>query len=113
MKKAILLSMITLLAPSASLAKCNALSCTGRLEQVSISESVVHVNIQGDESALNCTLVGQSDVDDRRYLTLSKDHRLFNEVFAAFLAAKTTARAITIRIVEGSDRCQISYVVLP
>lgn len=57
-----------------------------------------------DKDKLDCDLVEGS------YLTLRSGHPLFKEIYSSVLLASAADRKILLRIKNGSDICEISYV---
>jgi len=64
----------------------------------------VYIRTSGDESQLNCNLL------EGQYLTLRRDHEKYDAIYAFLLSAYHQREAVTIRVREGTDGCNIAYV---
>lgn len=106
MKKTIL-TLATLVGMTSSIyAGCTSDKCTDvditRMFMTSYGSIVIGTS--GDESKLNCTAPGNANV------TLRNTDVGKNAIYSYLLTAKTTKSKVTIRIVEGSNGCDIGYV---
>ncbi len=109
MKKAILLIFVlafVLGTAGMAEASCDGKRCTGKIKRLVVTTSQVKIETdQTDQSDLNCTL--NNDV----YITLEQSHPLFREIYSLAVTALASKSPMTLRIVEGSSNCAISYVV--
>ncbi len=104
----IVVTFTSLFATGASHAACGTTGCIDVLidELYVNSNFLVYVATNGTETAANCTpLAGV-------YLTLDPSDSNYNAVYSLLLAAQLADRPVSIRIVDGSSNCKISYVVL-
>ena len=104
----VVIAFMSVFAIGTSYAACGATGCIDVLidELYVNSNYLVYVATNGTETAANCTpLAGV-------YLTLDPSDSNYNAVYSLLLAAQLADRLVTIRIVDGSANCKISYVVL-
>ena len=64
------------------------------------------VGHETESATMNCSLWQD------RYITLNPDHPRLQENFATILTAIATGSTLTLRIVEGSNDCSLSYAAL-
>lgn len=88
---------------------CSTSSCTATIQKFYVNASgVVYIQLNttsSDTSTLDCTLV--SGV----YFTIDPNSASnFQAIYATLLAAGHTARAVTLRVVDGSPNCAIQYI---
>lgn len=74
-----------------------------KITKLSISAEGVLIGTNADETTLKCT--APSDI----YLTLHADHPMFDALYSTMLAYQLTGRAVTFRIVDDSQDCEILY----
>ena len=104
--KNFLMSILTLGAISSSAyAACTPAGCYDvTVDKIFATDAgVIWISTSGDESQLNCTLVGGSS------MTLA-DSVGKNAIYSYLLTQKTTKGKINIRVKEGSSNCEIAYV---
>lgn len=99
----------TMLAAPLGYAGCVDRSCMGiGIEVVKSvypsSTGDIYLEAPDDKTTLNCTL------KEGQYMVLQSDHPLFREIYSTVLSALTSNKRLQVRIVEGSDNCQVSYV---
>ena len=71
------------------------------------SDKNVYIGTDGDETQANCSSVSNI------YFTIPDVTSEKGKVmFSAILTAQTTNKKIELRTVDGSDGCQIGYIVL-
>lgn len=86
---------------------CSTWGCVSTVEDLyTNANGYVYVSTPLDETKANCT------VYPGNYFVLNPAAQNFKEVYASLLAAFMSDKKIQIRIVEGSPRCEISYVRL-
>lgn len=94
-----------LLAPQSSASaqdSCSGQTCVARITRIYLN-SHVRVQTSGDMSALSC------GADS--YLRLPSDHPLFREIYTLLLTAANSNKPVRIRVVQGSDPCDIQWVM--
>ena len=64
----------------------------------------IYLRTSGDESQLDCTL--HSNV----YIVLDSAANNFDAVYSLLLSAQIADRKVAVRIINGSNPCQVSYV---
>ncbi|WP_062269276.1 hypothetical protein [Endozoicomonas arenosclerae] len=108
MKKIILFCLITL--PLLSKAACNDKLCTSKIERLYITSafggSVLIKPADQASGILNCKLM------ENVYITLKKDHPVFEEIYSTLLSAKVADMLVKLRIDEASEGCNLRYVML-
>lgn len=86
-------------------ANCTTTYCTGQVIRLYVSETATYVEMDGDMTALNCTLFGGA------YATLRNSHINRDAVYALLLAGHTReSTQIKVRISSNTNDCRISYV---
>lgn len=92
---------------SLAFADCSTIRCTGLIERLYFTaDGRLLIATDGDELALNCTAPG--DV----YITMTSESPVFNAQYAMLLTAQSLGQEIGLRIVEGSDNCELSYITI-
>ena len=87
--------------------RCTTWGCVSPIETLYTNASgVIYVGTPFAEINANCTPV--SDV----YFTLNPDRPNAKEVYTSLLGAYLANKKIQLRIVEGSEGCQLAYVRL-
>jgi hypothetical protein len=106
MKRFWLFMICAALAPSLANAECGVTGCAlVRVVQVYIeANGNLYVQTNGDETRANCV------PDSGTYLFLSGNATKFSEVYELLLFSFREGRTMNIRIVEGSNPCEISWV---
>ena len=110
-------TLLVAFAPTPSFAanaSCSSNSCTDEIDRIYAAPGRVYISIEDRALAgqkLSCQLVSGY------YFTLLASHPSFDQIFTLLLAAKnrTTAEGrnrVTIRLVDNSPICEISYVVV-
>ncbi len=103
---AALLAALSGFAPHA-FADCSATACKGIVEKIfTRADGMTFFKIAGDRSLVNCTL--NSNV----YFTLPGDAPGARNILALAIAAQSAGRELTVRIVEGSTGCTVSFATL-
>ena len=107
-KASVVIASTSLFAMGASHAACGTTGCTDVLiDELYVNANyVVFVATSGTETAINCTPVSGT------HLTLDPSDSNYNAVYSLLLAAQLADRPVSIRTVDGSANCKISYVVL-
>ena len=93
---------------------CSTIACGGEANVLisrvlPLDNGKVLIDIVGHEAesaTMNCTLWQD------RYITLHSSHPRMQENFAIVLTAIATKATLTLRIVEGTNDCQLSYAAL-
>ncbi|MGP0171774.1 hypothetical protein ACSVIJ_07810 [Pseudomonas sp. NCHU5208] len=65
----------------------------------------VYVATSGDETQLNCSAVSQV------YLTFDLSEPAGNVFYSTLLAAQISDRKVSLRIVDGSQGCTVTYIM--
>ena len=101
-------SVLLLLLGGIAYGACTSTGCTDvRVTRLYVNtQYVTYVLTDGDETALNCTLV--SGV----YMTLDHYDANYKSVYSTLLAAQIADRPVSIRTVDNSTNCKITYVLL-
>jgi hypothetical protein len=100
--------LATCLTPLAAYAQCQTYICSGTIQALTIGESAVYVRLTGDTVGLTaCTPYSGS------YFTLPKSHSNYESYYAAMLAAYMSKEPLSLRPVDGSPNCSISYIAFP
>ena len=88
-------------------ASCNVHYCTAGVKVLSANgNGKVYVELDTDMTPLDCTL------DLNAYAVLLDSNARHQEIFSMLLAARMAKENILVRIVNGSNICEISYVSL-
>ena len=88
-------------------AACTSKSCTTTIDRLYASQSgVVYIDIKDSMNSLNCR--PKNDV----FISLKKDHPLFEQIYAMLLTVIATESEVQLRIVENSSDCTLAYAVL-
>lgn len=88
-------------------AGCSKSGCNALIEKLYIESSGrVLIATAGDERAANCTPVSNI------YLSLSPSHKGFDQIYSALLTYQALGKPVFLRITEGSNACNVSYVTL-
>lgn len=99
-----LLACSCVLFANTSDAECVPTNCTGYLDQVYMeANGNLYVQTSGNETLANCTPA--SGV----YLFLSGSASNFKEIYAMLLSAQAMGWQVTLRILDGSNPCAISW----
>lgn len=86
-------------------AGCASYGCSGKITSLQVTTSGnIQIGTDGTETAMNCTPVAGA------FAELDLSEAGGNAIYSALLTAQTTQKSILIRIVEGSDNCQVAYV---
>ena len=93
---------------------CSTIACGGEANVLisrvlPLDNGKILIDIVGHEAesaTMNCTLWQD------RYITLHSSHPRMQENFAIVLTAIATRATLTLRIVEGTSDCQLSYAAL-
>lgn len=93
---------------------CSTIACGGEADVLisrvlPLDNGKILIDIVGHETesaTMNCSLWQD------RYITLNPDHPRLQENFATILTAIATGSTLTLRIVEGSNDCSLSYAAL-
>ena len=86
--------------------QCTASHCTGAVKTIYVGSEATYIEMDQDMSKLNCNLLSG------QYLTLKNTHTNRDTVFLTLLAAHTAkSQKVSVRVVEETDDCQVSYVV--
>lgn len=102
-----LMTLASLLAfPRVSLAGCSDVSCKDvTIDRLYAASDVLYIGTSDDEKKLNCSPT--SNV----YLTLPTSHSNYDLISAILVTAHESRHPIWIRIGQGSNGCNVSYVV--
>jgi hypothetical protein len=94
-------------------ASCNADSCEitstdpmKRIYLTSIAEGQIYIEVPSGGGNLDCTL------RENKFMTLKSSHPLFKETYSALLSGSMAGKRMSIRIKNGSDSCEIAYVMV-
>lgn len=102
----IMLSILLMLAATNAFAACNQNACDttiSRLYATGFDDGRIFIEPEGDISPLNCSAVNNV------FLTLKKNHPLFNEIYSMLLSATIAKSDVRVRMVENSSDCQVAY----
>ena len=106
MKKYLLVAVLMFSIPAFA-QECTTWGCTSTISDLyTNADGLIYVGTNGDETKANCTAI--SDV----YFTLSPSSGNAKEVYSSMLAAFVSGNKIQLRIKEGHDKCELSYVRL-
>jgi hypothetical protein len=101
------IAILALLPPVASSA-CYGYYCSATIQDMSITNDAVYIRLTGGASGLtNCTPY-QND-----YITLPKSNTNYNSYYAALIAAYLGKASVTLRPINGSPNCSLSYMAVP
>lgn len=104
----ILWAAIGVAASPAVMAQCFGYYCSGVIQSMTITSDVVYVRLFGDLAGLtNCTPYSQV------YLTLPKSDPNYSSYYATLLAAYMAKESVTLRPIDSSPNCTISYAAVP
>jgi hypothetical protein len=104
MKKLILLMIISIFANAEYCAKLN---CITKIEKIyTEADGNVYIGTTRDEKLANCSPVAGV------YFTLDTSSKNSDLTYSTLLSAFLSNKMVNIRIVEGSQGCKISYIVL-
>jgi hypothetical protein len=108
MKRFGLFIICAALAPSLANAACGATGCAlVRVVQVYVeANGNLYVQTDGEEILANCV------PDSGTYFFLSGNATKFSEIYELMLLSFNEGRTLNIRIVEGSNPCEIAWVAL-
>lgn len=108
-RKISLTTLITAcLLPLVADAQCQTYICSGSIQAITVSESAVYVRLAGDTAGLTvCTLY------EGTYFTLPKAHSNYSSYYAAILAAYISKEPLSLRPIDGSGNCSLSYIAFP
>ena len=84
-------------------AACSSDRCYGKIERLYISGNELLISTDGDEAVLNCN--APNDV----YVTIGIGDPNFKNYYAMMLTAMSLDNNIGLRIIEGSNRCTVTY----
>jgi len=106
MWKKTLIALLGLTFGGAAYAHCAGVACTNvYIERLLLNASgPLHVAVDGDETALDCTAV--SDF----YVTLNTSDPNAEAIYSTLLAAHVAGKRVSIRIEQFSADCEIRYV---
>jgi hypothetical protein len=89
---------------NASNAECQPTACVGFVDQVYVeANGNLYVQTSGNETLANCT------PNSGIYLYLAASATNFKEIYAMLLTAETLGWQVTLRIVDSSNPCTISW----
>jgi hypothetical protein len=93
---------------SVNAAACGPNSCSGQISLLYVQASGdIYVGMVGGLAGLNCSPVSGL------YTTLYSSSPNVKLIYSTLLSAQMTGRSVTIRIVDGSVGCGITYVTSP
>ena len=88
-------------------AGCTENGCLSKVDTLYMSgNGNIFIGTTDDEKLLDCDAV--SDV----YITLKPTHKNFEPIYSALLATQLADKEIYLRILNGSDSCELSYASL-
>lgn len=100
-------AMLATLAASNADAECGPTACTGYVDQIYVeANGDLYVRTSGNELLANCT--PNSGV----FLHLPGGATKFKEIYALLLTAQAQDRQVTLRIIDSSNPCTISWASL-
>lgn|SRR5512138_544937 len=87
---------------------CVSTSCTARVIEFTVMSSRIRIRLDIDANQMakltNCTL------ETGVYFTLWPEHNLYKEALMTLRSAQLAEREVTVRTVDGSTDCTVSYV---
>jgi hypothetical protein len=109
MYKNLLFLILIIMLSGSVYADCTENACSGTGKDVLLS---VYPNPAGDiylqagsgRNNLDCELVSG------HFMTLKKSHPAFKEIYSTILTALAAQKHLSVRIVNGSSGCEVSYV---
>lgn len=102
--KGIIILMACIFANPA-LAVCTNGYCKGKLSFFSINPTGAYLMVETpDMEKMDC------DLRLGKYMTLKKNHPNYASLFAGLFSAKSLRQEVLVRIYEGSEDCEISYI---
>jgi hypothetical protein len=104
-----LLTLVLLLtASSITSAACYVYYCSAPIQTLYVQDNGAYIQFSGDLSGLtNCTPLGGT------YIYLPKSNPNYASIYATLLAARVAEQSISIRTIDGSNSCQLSYITFP
>lgn len=106
--KNIVAGVFLLAMPAISYAQCSAGSCIDvKVQEMQVgTDGVVYIQTTGTETGLSCA--PESNV----FIKLNATTDGGKIVFSSLLAAQTAGKNVNVRIVDGVNPCQVSYVTV-
>jgi hypothetical protein len=99
-----LLACCCVLFADTSNAECVPTACIGLVDQVYVeANGDLYVQTSGNETLANCT------PNSGLYLYLAGGATKFKEIYAMLMSAQALGWQVTLRIVDGSNPCTISW----
>lgn len=90
-----------------SQAECEKWGCIGKITEIyTNSDGEIYFGTEYNEKKANCTPV--ADV----YFTLNPKSENAKEIYSSVLSAYMAGKKIQPRVKEGSQRCELAYVLL-
>lgn len=87
---------------------CSSSACTGQIIEFTVMSSRIRIRLDIDVNEraklTNCTL------ENSVYFTLWPAHGLYKESLMTLRSAQLADREVTIRTVDGSADCSVSYI---
>ena len=104
----ILLSLLACLIVLSShvYAACSTTKCEGKIERLYITDGLLYIGTDGDETNLNCSAVAGV------YITLPVSNPDFKNYYAMMLTSMSLGNQIGLRIVDLSGGCKLSYAYI-
>lgn len=91
-----------------SLAGCDKQGCTSKIKRVYVtghSDGRVFIEpVDKLADIVNCSPA------ESVFFTLSRSHASFNEIYAMALASNMADKEVRMRVVEGSEGCELLYM---
>jgi hypothetical protein len=101
-------SALALLAAAPAFADCFGYFCRGQIQDMTVTADAVYVRLQNGTTGLtNCTPYAQ------HYFTLHRDNPNYSSFYATLMAAYMAKESVTLRPVDASANCVLSYIAVP
>jgi hypothetical protein len=104
----VLIAAMASVVSTAAGAVCAPIMCSGIVQTMTVSETHVYIRLAGDTVGLtNCTPYSGN------YFTLPKSNVNYASYYATLLAAYMAKEQVSLRSIDGSTGCTISYIAVP
>ncbi len=105
-KNWLLLGLVLSLFSFNAYSACGTKSCLDKIEKIyTRANGDTLIATSGDESQLNCVSVSS------KYLTLRQSATRYKEIYQLLTIAQAIDTKVTLRIIENTTGCDISYAI--